>query len=298
MHKVKALFIVLFCLITIVGCDYKDITACSGELTQVSFDYLVSPTNGDNEQCWLQNLNESLDAQGRPQQQLDLVIQTQTDYEKYFGCSGTLPIIDFAKKTLLAGRYIETSACFVFDQSVYKDCRQNYFFNVQLSAGSSQAFAKIPYFAIIPKISNKSKVTVNVTYKKPCNSDSTQIVLETTLPSGDYHYGCTLKNLNDIDFGLADMVIIQTQADYEKYVVCQYYVPAIDFQKKTLLAGRYFSVNADFIDSENVYVNCNGDYFFTAHLHSGISPTLTVIYFFATIPKISSQSKAGISIVY
>lgn len=115
---------------------------------------------GTDANCRLQNISNSQEVGSK----VDLVIQSQAEYEKYVLCESALPAIDFSKKALLAGRYIAAHMDWVENQRVYQDCNGKLVFEVRLEKGGYTAVTEVFYFAGIPKVSNQTEVTFDISY--------------------------------------------------------------------------------------------------------------------------------------
>jgi hypothetical protein len=131
----------------------KDETECEGEQTPIPFELLEGK---EDKLCVLKNIDDE-----RPQ--VDLIIQTQDDYEKYIECSGILASINFSDKTLLAGRLKTSYEDKIIMQSYTQDCKR-YVFHVEIGLGVAAAPSNVFYFAIVPKITDESKVMFDIQY--------------------------------------------------------------------------------------------------------------------------------------
>lgn len=83
---------------------------------------------------------------------VNLVIETQQDYEKFIGTSSDIkrPSIDFSQFVLLAGRTITPECAMVGSQAVLEKCG-TYTFEVTLAPKDCHAFTTTNYFVIIYK---------------------------------------------------------------------------------------------------------------------------------------------------
>lgn len=130
-----------------------------------------------------------------------------------------------------------------------------------------------------------------------CSGETTSISFELLQQNSDS--GCHIQNIKEsTEVGSQENLIIQSQADYEKYILCHSSLPTIDFSKKTLLAGRYVAANMDWIDNQQVYQNCDGKVVFKVKLERGGYTAITKVYYFVVIPKISNATQVNFDIGY
>ena len=94
---------------------------------------------------------------------VNLVINSQTDYEKYITCIGTSPAIDFTKHTLLAGRIKTTTIDHLDSQSVVRSCFELKY-TVTIEEGVATQPYVVYYFALIAK--TYIPVSFDVRYKQ------------------------------------------------------------------------------------------------------------------------------------
>ncbi|GLU51258.1 hypothetical protein [Dyadobacter frigoris] len=88
-----------------------------------------------------------------------LVIRTDEDYKKYI--VDRQEKIDFSNKTLLAGRIRTPMSGYIARQSVKSYCISGeIYFDVQyvVNKDGITVFSEVPFYAIIPKISEETKV--------------------------------------------------------------------------------------------------------------------------------------------
>lgn len=88
-----------------------------------------------------------------------LVIRTDDDYKK--NIADRLEKIDFSNKTLLAGRIRAGMPGYVAKQSVKSYCTaKEIYFDVEyvVNIAGETVISEIPFYAIIPKISEETKV--------------------------------------------------------------------------------------------------------------------------------------------
>lgn len=135
------------------------------------------------------------------------------------------------------------------------------------------------------------KVPVN------CSGELTLISSE-TLGAGGSDPSCSIQNIQGGETGSKVDLIIRSQADYEKYVLCTNSLPAIDFSQKTLLAGRTIAPYTDLIESQRVYKLCDGKVTFEVKLNRGGYAAVTDVYYFAIIPKISDDTNVNFTVGY
>lgn len=146
------LFLCGMIILTAFSCE-KTEKNCNEESQPVQIQDLVSLES--NTQYWLQNIDDEKEI-------VNLVINSQSDYEKYIACNATLPTIDFKNYTLLAGRMKTPSSDVVINQSVTKNCN-NYTYNVIIGDGSLGVISTVHYFTILEKV--YGNVTFNIQYK-------------------------------------------------------------------------------------------------------------------------------------
>ncbi len=136
------------------GCDNDD-QGCQDEPSAIPFETFVL---AEDQWCMLNAIDET-----KPQ--IDLIIQTQDDYEKYVECSSDLPSIDFSEKTLLAGRLKTPYQDKVITQTYTRDCKNRYVFHVEIGLGIAPATSNVFYFAIVPKTAIENNVIFDVEYR-------------------------------------------------------------------------------------------------------------------------------------
>jgi hypothetical protein len=139
--------------IVVFGCNNKE--HCDEESQNVKIQEFGDSTSGT--QYWLQNIDNDMEI-------VNLVINSQFDYEKYVASNGTLPAIDFNNYTLLAGRIKTPSSDGVSSQSVTRSC-DVYTYNVTIGGGNFGVVSTVYYFAVIEKVDGK--VIFNIQYKNP-----------------------------------------------------------------------------------------------------------------------------------
>ncbi len=144
MKNVK-LFLFLYGIIVIIisGCENND--GCNEQPQQVVILHFGDTTG--NTQYRLQNIDTE-------QETVNLVINSQTDYEKYVAGNGTLPVIDFNHYTFLAGRMKTSASGMVTDQYVTRKCYE-YTYTVNIEEGNLGVVSAVYYFAVIEKANGK-----------------------------------------------------------------------------------------------------------------------------------------------
>jgi len=150
LYSIISISISLFCF----NCEKSD-PDCQGEPTPIPYESLLQ--HKQDEICILRNIDDS-------KKQIDLIIQTQDDYEKYVECSSTLPPINFSEMTLLAGRLKTPYQDKVIKQSYSQDCKNRYVFQVEIGLGVAAAPSNVFYFAIVPKITDVTNVIFDIKY--------------------------------------------------------------------------------------------------------------------------------------
>ena len=83
-----------------------------------------------------------------------------------------------------------------------------------------------------------------------------------------------------------------------KYGLCEGTLPDIDFSRHTLLAGRYVASQMDWVERQRVYQDCKGDVVFQVRLKQGGYMAATDVFYFAVIPRISSQTEVTFDVSY
>lgn len=124
------LFLHLFCKKDCYNAD------CTREEQVIPFD---SPSS--LQQYWLKNIDEN-------KNEINLIIRSHEDYEKYIGSDKSLPDIDFSKQFLLAGR-VRLSACGrLKEQKIVLQC-DKLKYTVSTEAMACQKPTDVFFFAII-----------------------------------------------------------------------------------------------------------------------------------------------------
>lgn len=152
--KTKLYSILSICIaLSTFNCEKND-PECEGEPTPIPLESVVQK---EGELCALKNIDDT-------RLQIDLIIQTEDEYEKYIECSNTLPSINFSDKTLLAGRLKTPYQDKIIKQSYSQDCKNRYLFHVEIGWGVAAAPSNVFYFAIVPKITDESKLMFDIQY--------------------------------------------------------------------------------------------------------------------------------------
>ena len=140
-------------LIIILGCKETQILNCTGDPTPITFETILS--DSVTQGCKLQNIDDN-------ELVVNLVIQSQAEYENYVTCIVALPAIDFSEKTLLAGRMKTPEEDKIIKQSVTVDCNGIYLYSVEIGGGIAAHPISVYYHALIPKISADAKVEFDI----------------------------------------------------------------------------------------------------------------------------------------
>lgn len=111
---------------------------------------------GSDTQYWMQNIDDEKEI-------VNVVINSQSDYEKYVACNTTLPTIDFKNYTLLSGRMKTPYADHIISQSAVKACNELKY-TVTIGEGIATVASKVYYFAIIPK--TNATISFNILYQQ------------------------------------------------------------------------------------------------------------------------------------
>jgi hypothetical protein len=96
-----------------------------------------------NNPCSIQNISTE-------EKEVNLVIKTQADYEKYFICSFGLPVVDFDKYFILAGRY-QHFQCAIFDNQQVLLCNNIIIYKVSMERQVCQAITNVFYSVVIER---------------------------------------------------------------------------------------------------------------------------------------------------
>ncbi len=128
-----------------------------------------------------------------------------------------------------------------------------------------------------------------------CPEEAKQLISNTDFIVDGENF-CTLKNIDDSQKEVN--LLIQDQADYEKYVDCVKSHPSVNFTVQTLLVGRLKAPHGDFIVSQNVTFNCNEKYSLNVEIAEGPSAVPTDVYYYAVIPKVSSSAQVVFNVQY
>ena len=107
-------------------------------------------------------------------------------------------------------------------------------------------------------------------------------VIETFYNDEFENITCSLQNINTDDQTVN--LLIKTQADYEKYFICSTQLPAIDFEKYFILAGRYRHHQCAVFDSQQMLL-CNNRIVYRVRILELICAAFTNVYYFAVIDR-------------
>jgi len=122
------------------GCDHGG-EACGGDDAQEVQNFYTDEFG--NNPCILQNIDND-------DKDVNLIIKTQADYEKYFACSFQPPAVDFKKYFILAGRY-RHHQCAAIDSQKTLLCENRLFFKVRMLHKDCYAITNLFYFAVIER---------------------------------------------------------------------------------------------------------------------------------------------------
>ena len=95
---------------------------------------------------------------------------------------------------------------------------------------------------------------------------------------------CSLQNISASASDKVVNLVIKTQADYEKYFICSYQPPAVDFEKYFILAGRYRHHQCAVFDNQQVLL-CNNKIVYRVAMLEQICAAFTNVYYFAVIDR-------------
>ncbi len=107
--------------------------------------------------CSMQHINPDT-------REVNLVIKTQADYEKYFTCIAELPTLDFTKYFILAGRYRHHN-CAVFDRQQVLLCNNKLIYKVEMLEQICNAFTNVFYVTVIERKYEGLQVVFDVGFK-------------------------------------------------------------------------------------------------------------------------------------
>jgi hypothetical protein len=133
------------------GCEEK--TVCDGEMAFQVQTFLTE----EFEACGLQNLDHR-------QKEVNLIIKTQAEFEKYVSCQPQSDPIDFNEFFLLAGRY-KHQQCVRFDRQEVTICENRIFYTVNLMEQDCYSISDVFYFALIDRKFEDLEVKFNVKFK-------------------------------------------------------------------------------------------------------------------------------------
>ena len=104
--------------------------------------------------CSLQNIDAEI-------KEVNLIVTSQVDYERFFSCSSQLPLIDFDKYLILVGRY-RNNNCAVLDSQQVLICDNRIIFRVRILEQDCHAFTNVFYVTVIEKRYNTLPVKFDV----------------------------------------------------------------------------------------------------------------------------------------
>ena len=107
-------------------------------------------------------------------------------------------------------------------------------------------------------------------------------VIETFYNDEFENIPCSLQNINTDDQTVN--LVIKTQADYEKYFICGTQLPAVDFDKYFILAGRYRHNNCAVFDNQQVLL-CNNKIIYRVRMLEQVCHSFTDVYYATAIEK-------------
>jgi hypothetical protein len=151
--KLKISLSLLFLWLAIGGCEPSfDSEKCEGENTLLVESYFSKEIN--EFPCGLTNLDEKA-------KQINLIIETKSDFEKYFSCNEGFPDIDFNKYFILAGRYTHKNCAVLINQNVVI-CENTLVYNVNIQAQICNGISDVYYYQIVLRDYLKYKIKFNV----------------------------------------------------------------------------------------------------------------------------------------
>lgn len=142
-------------LILAFDCTNDGGDECLEQFIPIEIDsfYYSEPATGSVQLCSLQNVDPN-------RIQTDIVIESQADFEKYVDCVHMVSI-DFSQKTVFAGAVWTNGGSFAGHMEVLKKC-DAYVYHVDIKVTPPTTPTLTRYFAIVPKISSRAKVTFEV----------------------------------------------------------------------------------------------------------------------------------------
>lgn len=146
----------LFLALLAFGCQDECIPQdCAGDNEQFIETFYSEEFAGIP--CGLQNAESD-------EKEVNLIITTQTDFDKYFTCAAQLPVIDFDKYFILAGMY-RHHQCAVFDSQSVSVCNNKINYRVTMLEQACQAITSVFYATVIEKEYNNLPVDFDVQFK-------------------------------------------------------------------------------------------------------------------------------------
>jgi hypothetical protein len=120
----------------------------------------------------------------------------------------------------------------------------------------------------------------------PCPSS---VVTITPIPGMEaFSSACFGTSIPSI--GQSNQYIINSLADYKSAFTCSP-APVIDFSANTLLVGKTKTASGSFVASQQVQLNCSGEYKYAVKLGNGVTTAVTETVYYALVPKLPSNAK-------
>lgn len=146
----------LFLTLPTFGCQNECIPQdCSGDNAQSIETFYSEEFAGAP--CGLQNIDND-------KKEVNLILTTQTDFDKYFNCAAQLPVIDFDNYFILAGMY-RHHQCAVFDSQSVSVCNNKIKYSVTMLEQDCQAITSVFYATVIEKEYNNLPIDFDVQFK-------------------------------------------------------------------------------------------------------------------------------------
>jgi hypothetical protein len=99
-----------------------------------------------------------------PKKMVNLVITSQTDFEKYVGCGAQTPAIDFEKYFILTGMY-RHHQCARFDNQQVLLCNSKIVYRVRILEQDCHAPTSVFYVAVVERKYDNLNVVFDVQFK-------------------------------------------------------------------------------------------------------------------------------------
>lgn len=147
---------ILFLILLAFGCQNESIPQdCSGDVALFLQTYYSEEFK--NTQCEFQNIDNN-------EKQVNLVIASQADFDKYFTCSDQLTI-DFDKYFILAGVY-RHHQCAIFDNQQVFLCNDKVVYRVRMLEQDCLAVMSVFYATVIEKKYSDRSIEFDVQFIK------------------------------------------------------------------------------------------------------------------------------------